>query len=371
MRSRIPLAYAGLLIVALVAVIGFAAFSTGLSGDSSTTAATSDVTIATTLPISARVASAVFALGVTPQEEPEAVDASTTTEAETTTSTETTEVDVGATSGQAAPAEPETTTSDPAETAPATTQAQDTTPPELRVTSPKDGATVDDAFVIFEGTTEPGARVLSGRFEAEVDGSGSWTLSLVVLPGPNGAVFTAIDGAGNETSVRLVVHLDEPEPTTTTTKAKSNDPTTTTTAADDPDPTTTTTAAPQAEWSPLWPADSGGTRNVEQWRSTVAAYWPADRVDCALGLMLRESRGNPAAHNKSTGAVGLMQHLLKYWNARAAGAGFVDGNGLYASPFNGEANIAAAAYLANYYDSRGSDWWKPWYSLPDYGSCGS
>jgi len=370
-RSRIPLAYAGLLVIALVAVIGFAAFSTGLTGDSSTTAATSDVTIATTVPISARVASAVFALGVTPQEEPEVVEQSTTTEAETTTSTETTEVEEGTTSGNPAPAEPETTTTETApETATATTRAQDTTPPALRVTSPKDGATVDDAFVVFEGTTEPGARVLSGRFEADVDESGDWTLSLVVLPGPNGAVFTAIDNAGNEASVRLVVHLDEDEPTTTTTKASSNN-TTTTAAADDPEPTTTTTAAPQSEWSPLWPADSAGIRNVEQWRSTVEAYWPADRVDCALGLILRESRGNPAAHNKATGAVGLLQHLVKYWNARAAGAGFVDGNGLYASPFNGEANIAAGAYLANYYDGRGSNWWQPWYSLPDYGSCGS
>ena len=90
MRSRIPLAYAGLLIIALVAVIGFAAFSTGLTGNTSTTEATPDVTIATTVPISARVASAVFALGVTPQNEPEVIDQSTTTEANTTTSTETT-----------------------------------------------------------------------------------------------------------------------------------------------------------------------------------------------------------------------------------------------------------------------------------------
>lgn len=365
MRSRIPLAYAGLLIIALVAVIGFAAFSTGLTGNTSTTEATPDVTIATTVPISARVASAVFALGVTPQNEPEVVEQSTTTEANTTTSTETTAATT--TSVDAAPPEPETTTTETAgETATATTRASDTTPPNLRVTSPQDGATVDDAFVTFEGTTEPGARVLSNRFEADVDENGDWSLSLVVQAGPNGAVFTAIDSAGNETSVRLVVHLEEEESATTTTA-----PTPTTTSGSDPDPTTTTTEAPASAWSPLWPADSGGSRNVEQWRSAVAAYWPGDRVDCALGLILRESRGNPAAHNTSTGAVGLFQHLLKYWPARAAGAGFIDGNGLAASPFNAEANIAAAAYLANYYDSRGSNWWQPWYSLPDYGSCGS
>jgi hypothetical protein len=66
-----------------------------------------------------------------------------------------------------------------------------------------------------------------------------------------------------------------------------------------------------------------------------------------------------------------MQHLAKYWPSRAAGAGFVDSNGLVASPFNGAANIAAGKWLADYYESRGNSWWVPWSRLPTYGSCGS
>jgi hypothetical protein len=136
-----------------------------------------------------------------------------------------------------------------------------------------------------------------------------------------------------------------------------------------PSPTTTTKAPPASGYSAEWPADEGGQRDVEEWRSAVARHWPAERVDCALGIIERESRGDPTAHNRSSNAMGLMQHLLKYWPLRAKGAGFVDGGGLVADPFNGEANIAAGAWLADYYTSRGSSWWIPWSSPSNYGNC--
>ena len=144
--------------------------------------------------------------------------------------------------------------------------------------------------------------------------------------------------------------------------------TTTTTTIADPAPPPPPPPPSDSGYSPLWPADEGGRQDVENWRSSVAEHWPADRVDCALGIILRESRGDPRAHNRSSNAMGLMQHLLKYWPVRAEGAGFVDDNGLLADPFNGEANIAAGAWLADYSDSRGN-WWSPWRTLPDYGNC--
>lgn len=353
MRSRIPLAYAAFLIIALMAVIGVAAFSAGSGSDEAAT----EPTPASSEPVSARVASAVFAVSVTP-EAPETVTAATpppsTVEDEaqpeelTAESLETTETT----------AEPTTTTAAPTTT---TKAPADTTPPALRVTSPENGATVEDRLVTFRGTTERGATVASGPYNAAVDDDGSWTIQLVVSPGANGAAFTATDKAGNTTTVRIVVHYDEPAPPATTT----------TTEASGGGDTTTTTAAPASKWSPLWPADAGGIRNVETWRPLVEQYWDADKVDCALGLIKIESRGDPRAYNSSTGAEGLFQHLSKYWKGRAAGAGFVDGNGLYATPYNGEANIAAAAYLANYYEDVGKNWWQPWGIMPSYGSCGS
>lgn len=348
-RSRTPLAYAGFLIVALVGVIGFAAFSA--SPGSTPTTEPEPTTPAQTI-VSARVAAAVFALEVSPS-----APVVATTEAESTT----TEAESTTTAGGDDTIEPEAHAVEPsATTAPTTTEAADTSAPSLRITSPEDGATVTDDLVTFEGTTERGARVSSGRFEADVDDDGNWSIQLVVTPGPNGALITARDDAGNKTTVRIVVHYEDPNPTTTA------PPATTTTQAG-----ATTTAPPQEQWSPQWPADSAGNRDIESWRALVEKWWQADRVDCALAIIYRESHGNPAAHNGDSTAVGLMQHLLKYWKGRAAGAGFVDSNGLYASPYNGEANIAAGAYLASYYESVGKNWWTPWYSLPNYGSCGS
>jgi len=254
--------------------------------------------------------------------------------------------------------------------APAPPAAQtDTTPPALQVISPKDGATVTKRIVEFTGVTERGAEVFSGPFEADVD-NGEWAINLVVAPGANGASFTARDAAGNETTVRIVVNYDAPT-TTTTTKAPATTTTKGSTTTTTKPATTTTTAAPTSKYSPQWPADSGGIRNVENWRSTVAEYWRADQVDCVLGIIQRESRGDPTAYNSTYGASGLMQHLITYWPSRATGAGFVDSSGRVASPFNGAANIAAGKWLADYYEGRGSNWWAPWSRLPSYGSCGS
>lgn len=369
MRPRIPIAYASLLIIALVAVIGFAAFSPSPSSPKDSSG--EPITIDTSSVASARVASAVLALRIADSD----TRVATT---RTTTETSTTALEIDPTSSTAADEpvdeideedEPTTEATSPPETAAATTAPRDTTPPPLKITSHKDGHTVTQRIVTFFGTSERDAVVTSGPFEAEMAENGDWELSLIVRAGANGASFAATDEAGNTTSKRIVVHYDEPQATTTT-KAASNATTTTKASTN-----TTTTKAPTSKWSSNWPADAGGIRSVENWRSTVEKYWPADRVDCALGIIHRESKGDPRAYNSSSSAEGLMQHLSKYWVSRAKGAGFVDGNGLVATPFNGAANIAAGAYLANYYDNSIGQWWNPWKSggsfTAFYGSCQS
>jgi hypothetical protein len=80
-----------------------------------------------------------------------------------------------------------------------------------------------------------------------------------------------------------------------------------------PPPTTTTQAPPPPTTeapaaAPTVP--SGGTdwgAGVEQWRSLVASFFPADQVDTALRIMACESGGDPGAVNPSSGAAGLMQ----------------------------------------------------------------
>ncbi|MGB5432122.1 MAG: hypothetical protein WBO21_03855 [Acidimicrobiia bacterium] len=377
MRSRIPLILAGLLIIALMATIGLAAFTPG--GSDTTAEDSAFETLDVDYPISGRVASAVLALAVAPVRGADLATSTTLAVAESSTSTTADESDTTPTTEESALIAPSSsttaadTTTTTTEDATVPTVAADTTPPALQVLSPKDGATVTSRVIEFTGVTERGAEVFSGPFEAETDAQGDWAINLVLAPGANGASFTARDAAGNESSVRIVVNYDAPDSTTTTTtKAEpttSETPsgTTTTTKA----PSTTTTEAPSSGYSPQWPADPGGRQNVENWRSTVAKYWPADRVDCVLGIIYRESGGDPTARNSSSNALGLMQHLGKYWPSRAAGAGFVDSNGLIASPYNGAANIAAGKWVADWAEQNQGAWWKPWSSLPSYGSCGS
>ncbi len=374
MRSRIPLVLAGLLIIALIATIGLAAFTPGstASAPESSPVETLDMD----LPISGRVASAVLALAVVPVRDADLATSTTLAVAEP--APDTTGSEDAAESTTVAPdpttssstTQPETTTTT-AEAVAAQTAPTDTTPPALQIVYPKDGATVTSRVVEFRGVTERGASVASGPYDADTDGDGDWALNLVLASGANGAAFTARDAAGNETTVRIVVNYDPPESTTTTTKAASTTtkpPSGETTTTKAPS-TTTTTKAPSSGYSPQWPADSGGSRDVESWRADVARHWDANKVDCVLGLIKLESGGNPAASNGGR-YLGLLQHSSNYWASRAKGAGFVDSAGLVASPFNGEANIAAGAYLAGYYERVGKDWRTPWTVWRDVPACG-
>ena len=379
-RSRIPLVFAGLLIIALIATIGLAAFTPGAT--ESTTDTTAIETLDMDLPISGRIASAVLALAVAPERDADLATSTTIAVAQTDSdsndapATEAAPDTTAATVDTAGVEEDDEAVSDTAESsdATATTSTEqvtttnapntDTTPPAIQVLSPKDGATVTSRVIEFTGATERGAKVFSGPYEAEVD-DGEWSINLVLAPGANGAAFTARDAAGNETTVRIVVTYDPPATaTTTTTKAPS---VTTTTQSS---PVTTTTQAPSSGYSSLWPADAAGRRDVEAWRSDVQAHWASDRVDCVLGIIKLESGGDPTASNGGR-YLGLMQHSATYWPSRAKGAGFVDSDGLVASPFNGEANIAAGAYLANYYDRIGKDWRSPWTVWSSISACQS
>jgi len=79
-----------------------------------------------------------------------------------------------------------------------------------------------------------------------------------------------------------------------------------------PPPTTTTTPPPPPPVVVAAPAPASYTSGVEQWRSLVAAYFPASEVDFALCVLAGESGGSPTAYNPST-AAGLMQVHWATW----------------------------------------------------------
>jgi soluble lytic murein transglycosylase-like protein len=95
------------------------------------------------------------------------------------------------------------------------------------------------------------------------------------------------------------------------------------------------------------------TAGVEQWRSLVATYFPAEQVDRALRIMSCESAGDPNAYNRS-GASGLFQHMARYWAERSAAAGWAG-----ADIFDPTANVAVAAWL-----SKGGSDWSDWACSP-------
>jgi hypothetical protein len=115
--------------------------------------------------------------------------------------------------------------------------------------------------------------------------------------------------------------------------------------------TPTTTVAPRPVYTPA-PVQFNGT--VEDWRvhvvAAIAKYGgPASDVERFLRVMQCESGGNPQAKNLNSSASGLMQHLARYWDGRAVGAGYPGGN-----IFDGVTNINVSAWLI--YQAVGGGW---------------
>ena len=114
------------------------------------------------------------------------------------------------------------------------------------------------------------------------------------------------------------------------------------TAAEGDAATVTTVATEQetaAEDQSTGTIASDGWLSQVQVRALVAEYFAAEDVNKAVRVAWCESRFNPASTNLRTGAVGLFQHLPKYWAERAESAGFPD-----ADPTDPEASTAAAAW---------------------------
>ena len=85
---------------------------------------------------------------------------------------------------------------------------------------------------------------------------------------------------------------------------------------------------------------------VEAWRPNVTeavAHFGGNSndVDRFLRIMQCESGGDPLAKNPNSSASGLMQHLTRFWDDRAAAAGRPG-----ADVFDPQANIWVSAWLA-------------------------
>ncbi len=115
-----------------------------------------------------------------------------------------------------------------------------------------------------------------------------------------------------------------PSPTTTTPPTTAS--TTTTTA---PTVTTTTTTPP-----------TGGKLTEAAVRGIIALFFAPEDVELALEISYCESRWDPGATNRSSGAAGLFQHIPRFWADRSAAAGWAGAN-----IYDAHANTAVSAWL--------------------------
>lgn len=85
-------------------------------------------------------------------------------------------------------------------------------PPPLEILDPSHGATVASRRYTFRGTTCPGCAVsVGGKYDATVATDGTWTLELLLEPGPNSTTLVATDPeTGLETGLRIRVHYEPP-----------------------------------------------------------------------------------------------------------------------------------------------------------------
>ena len=98
---------------------------------------------------------------------------------------------------------------------------------------------------------------------------------------------------------------------------------------------------------------------IERWRPLVEQYFLPELIEEALSIIDCESNGDPDARNPRSSASGLFQFLGRTWSHSSEQAGF-EGE----SPFSPEANVAAAAWLAEYSLGAGDSAWAHWSCRP-------
>ena len=102
-----------------------------------------------------------------------------------------------------------TTTSVVATTNPAPPPVDDV-PPTLVVTEPVEGFVSAAATIRFSGSSEAGATVWAGPYQADMTADGDWSIVLVLSLGENRTKFVAYDHAGNSAEATVSVIYQPP-----------------------------------------------------------------------------------------------------------------------------------------------------------------
>ena len=143
------------------------------------------------------------------------------------------------------------------------------------------------------------------------------------------------DLLGDRPEVTTTTAVPEAAPVVRVTSPTTTLPTTTTTTAG---PTSTTTTTPPATTTTTQP--TGGRLSETEARGIIALFFAQQDVDLALEVAYCESRWDPGATNRSSGAAGLFQHIPRFWAERSTAAGWAGAN-----IYDSHANTAVAAWL--------------------------
>lgn len=90
---------------------------------------------------------------------------------------------------------------------------KDTTPPELTVTAPIDGAVLTTAEISITGQTEANATVMVNNKSVTVGSDGAFNISYTLTSGTNVLKFTVNDISRNQTIKSIIVTYNAPAPT--------------------------------------------------------------------------------------------------------------------------------------------------------------
>jgi len=138
-----------------------------------------------------------------------------------------------------------------------------------------------------------------------------------------------------------------PPPSTTTLPATSATPISTTTTTEAP-PSSSSSSSTTSTTTTTQPA--GGRLTEAEARGIISLFFAPQDVELALQVSYCESRWDPGATNRSSGAAGLFQHIPRYWADRAAAAGWAG-----ADIYDAHANTAVSAWLVSK-----SGGWSDW-----------
>ena len=88
----------------------------------------------------------------------------------------------------------------------------DTIPPQIVLTTPEDGAVLNQKSVVVTGKVDAGSTVKINGNVAQVDGLGNFALGIEIVDNPQLINITAIDEAGNSAQKTVSVSLDTVSP---------------------------------------------------------------------------------------------------------------------------------------------------------------